>query len=75
MEEKLINVFSESLQIEVDRVVDGLEYGKIVEWDSIAHMSLIASIEEEFDILIDTDDVIGMSSFARAKEIVASYLK
>jgi acyl carrier protein len=70
--EKLINAFNESLDIPVLKINDDLEYG-YVGWDSIAHMALIAEIEESFDIMIDTDDVIDMSSFAKAKEIVKKY--
>jgi acyl carrier protein len=70
--EKLINAFNESLDIPVLKINDDLEYG-YVGWDSIAHMALIVAIEESFDIMIDTDGVIDMSSFAKAKEIVKKY--
>jgi acyl carrier protein len=33
-------------------------------------MQLISAIENEFDIMLDTDDVIGMSSFTEAVRIV-----
>jgi len=50
-----------------------LVYGSTVGWDSVAHMALIAAIEGAFDIMLPTDDVIDMSSFAKAKEIVAKH--
>jgi hypothetical protein len=34
-------------------------------------MALISEIETAFDIMLTTDDVIGMSSFPKAREIVA----
>ncbi|EAS46264.1 hypothetical protein GB2207_05869 [marine gamma proteobacterium HTCC2207] len=37
-------------------------------------MILVAAIEEEFDIIIDVDDVIAMSGFLEAKTIVAKNL-
>jgi acyl carrier protein len=37
-------------------------------------MALIAAIEEGFDIMLDAEDVINMSSFSKAKEIVTRYL-
>ena len=52
---------------------DALQYRSIPEWDSVAHMQVVAEIEDAFDIMIDTDDVIGMSSFDVAKEIVERY--
>jgi acyl carrier protein len=74
MEQKLRDIFSQSLGIDPSKVVDSLRYAESPQWDSIAHMSLIASIEEGFDIMIDAEDVIDMSSFEKAKQIVAKYL-
>lgn len=73
MEQKLRTIFAESLEISEERVKDELEYNTLPEWDSISHMSLIAAIEDSFDIMLDTEDVIDMSSFGKAKEIVAKY--
>lgn len=71
--EKLTTAFVEALQITADRVVNGLEYNTIQEWDSVAHMTLIAALEEQFDIMMDTDDIIDMSSVGKAKEILGKY--
>ena len=74
MEDKLQQVFADSLVIDRARVVDTLKYAEAPGWDSVAHMALIAAIEEAFNIMLDADDVIDMSSFAEAKRIVAKYL-
>lgn len=74
MEEKLRNVFADALGATKDQVTDDLKYAEFPNWDSVAHMTLIAAIEEAFDIMIDAEDVIDMSSFAKAKQIVAKYL-
>jgi acyl carrier protein len=74
MQEKLQKIFTESLGVKSEEVTDELKYAEIPQWDSVAHMALIAAIEEGFDILIDAEDVIDMSSFAKAKAIVAKYL-
>ena len=74
MESKLKHIFAENLGIEESTVTDDLRYASIPQWDSVAHMALVAAIEEGFDIMIDTEDVIDMSSFEKAKEIVTKYL-
>jgi acyl carrier protein len=66
-------VFAEVLGIDASRVSDELTYNSIKEWDSVAHMALIAALEEEYNIMIETEDVIDMSSLAKAKEILAKY--
>ncbi len=73
MHSKLQQVFSESLGLKQEEIVDSLKYSEVPQWDSVAHMALIAAIEEAFDIMIDAEDVINMSSFAMAKQIVAKY--
>lgn len=70
--EKLIKAFADALGIGPEEITDSLSYGDSP-WDSVAHMAIVAAIEVAFDIMMDTDDVINMSSFAKAKEIVAKY--
>ena len=70
--EKLTKVFADTFGVE-ENEVQNLQYQGIEEWDSVGHMTLIAAIEDEFAIEMDTDDIIDMSSFEKAKEIVAKY--
>lgn len=71
--EKLYGSFSAALGIEQSAVNDALAYQSIPQWDSISHMVLISQLEEDFEISIDTDDVIDMSSVGKAKEILTKY--
>lgn len=43
-------------------------------WDSIAHMQLIAAIEEAYNIMLDTQDVLAISSYPIAKTIVEKHV-
>lgn len=36
-------------------------------------MSLVAAIEDAFDIMMDTDDIVDLSSFAKGIEILKKY--
>ncbi|MBJ6749864.1 acyl carrier protein [Geomonas anaerohicana] len=68
----LISIFSDALSINPSEVSESLSYGD-TSWDSVAHMVIIAALETAFDIMIDTEDVIDMSSVAKAKSIVEKY--
>jgi len=72
-QDKLINSFTSALGVDKSIIVDSLEYNTIPQWDSVAHMALIAALEEAYDIMMDTDDIIDMSSVAKAKEILGKY--
>ena len=36
-------------------------------------MTLMSSLEENFDISLDTDDIVDFSSFSKGKEILKKY--
>jgi acyl carrier protein len=68
--EKYNNAFIETFEISEDQLAE-LKYQDIEAWDSVGHMSLVAALEEAFDIMMDTDDIIGLSSYEIGKEILA----
>jgi len=71
--DRVIEAFARVLGIAPERVTDDLRYASIPEWDSIAHMSVVAALEEAFGVMIDMDDVIDMSSVGKAREILSKY--
>lgn len=70
---KLAAVFANALEIELDSISDDLKYNSIPEWDSVAHMTLIAELEQTFNVMFDTDQIIDMSSVAKAKAILGQH--
>ena len=70
--EKYNEAFITSLGVEESQL-EGLEYQGIVGWDSVGHMGLISALEDAFDIMMETDDVIDLSSYAKGKEILCKY--
>jgi acyl carrier protein len=71
--EKMVAAFSEALNVDKSLIKDELAYQSIPEWDSVGHMVLISILEQYFEISIDTQDVIDMSSVGRAKELLGKY--
>lgn len=70
--EKYKNVFMETFEI-TEEQLEGLAYQDIAAWDSVGHMGLIAALEDAFDIMMDTDDIIDFNSFEKGKEILEKY--
>jgi acyl carrier protein len=66
-------IFVDSLSLNNSENIEKLEYNIIPEWDSIGHMSLIAALEEEYKISLETDDIIDFSSFKKGIEILIKY--
>ena len=63
-------MFIECFSVDKAKLQKNLEYNSIPEWDSIGHMALISSLEEIFNISMETDDIIDLSSFLKGKEIL-----
>ncbi len=74
LESKLQKAFEMGLSLSSGINYTKLEFAKSSEWDSIAHLHLIAAIEDEFGIMIETIDVLDMSSYHKAVEIVRKYV-
>jgi acyl carrier protein len=70
---KLRDCFSRSLGVPQERITDDLAYNSLKEWDSVAHMALVVELETEFDVMFDTDDILGMSTVAKAREILTRH--
>ena len=70
--EKYNHVFEEAFGVSED-ALDGLKYQDIPEWDSVGHMAMTAMLEDEFDIMFETDDIIDFSSYEIGKSILGKY--
>ena len=68
--EKYNQAFMDALEVGEDQL-EGLVYQGVPSWDSVGHMSLVSAIEEAFDIMIETDDLIDLSSYDKGKEILS----
>ena len=70
--EKYNNVVCENLNVTANQLA-GLKYQGVELWDSVGHMTLVAAIEDTFDIMMDTDDIIDLSSYEKGIEILKKY--
>lgn len=68
--EKYNKVFCDTLQISEDKLAD-LKYQDVELWDSVGHMTLMAELEDAFDIMMETDDIVDFSSYEKGKEILS----
>ncbi len=53
MQEKFLEVFKETLDIEDRELNMSDEFREYEEWDSIANLSVIAMIDEEYEVIIE----------------------
>jgi acyl carrier protein len=71
--DKLKEAFAVSLSIPVARVLDSLSYESIPEWDSVAHMALVTELESVFGVMLDTDEILALSSVEISRDILIKH--
>ncbi len=71
--EKYDQVFIDSFSITADQLNENLVYQSVQQWDSIGHMGMVAALEEAFDIMMETDDIIDFGSYNKGIELLAKY--
>lgn len=71
--DRIKTVFRDTFGLTAEVDIEALTYRGIEAWDSVGHMQLVAALETEFDVMLETDDIIDMSSFDKAVEILAGH--
>lgn len=70
--EKYNKAFVDAFSVEESSLA-GLAYQSVPVWDSVGHMGLMAALEEGFDIMLETEDIIEFSSYEKGKELLRKY--
>jgi len=71
--EKLNKIFCEVFSVEKSALNSEFDNKSVEGWDSVRQLSLTSSVEDEFDILLDPEDILEFISYNNAKTILAKY--
>jgi len=71
VKKNLEQLLADLLQISVSEVTDELAMTDLEVWDSLKHMELIASLEEQLDIQLSFDDIVAMRSVGDIKRVLS----
>ncbi len=66
-EKKLVEIFSLVLDLDTNSDVFSLRRLSEPNWDSLAHVSIVAAVESEFGLIFDSLEMERMTSFASTK--------
>lgn len=71
--EKLNRIFCEVFSTSEDALNSYYNKDTVEGWDSVRQLSLTSAIEDTFDIMLDPEDILGLTSYDMAKSILAKY--
>jgi len=71
--QQIKSVFTDVLDLNESIDWASVRYQETDGWDSLHHMAMVGEFEDTFAIMLDTDDVIALSSFEEALRILGKY--
>ncbi|MHA8054518.1 acyl carrier protein [Aquirufa nivalisilvae] len=63
MEQRLKQIMANVFNLELNQIHEDISPETIENWDSIAHLNLVTSIEEEFEITFSEDQIAEMLNY------------
>ena len=70
--EKLNQIFCEVYNVEESELNESFVNTDVDTWDSIHQLSMVAAIEEAFDLMMDAEDILEMTSYENVKQLLTS---
>lgn len=70
--EKLNQIFCEVYSVEESALNEEFVNTNVDTWDSIHQLSMVAAIEEAYDLMMDAEDILEMTSYENVKKLLTS---
>jgi len=71
--EKLNSIFCEVFSVDASALGADFDKNSVEGWDSVHQLSLTSAVEDEFDIMLDAEDILECISYENVKTILAKY--
>ena len=71
--QKYNEIFTRLFSVEESVLNEEFTFAAIDKWDSLLHMTLITELEDTFDIMLDTDDILHFGGYCNGKKILEKY--
>ena len=72
MGKNLEELLAELLQIPVTKVTADLTMKDLDVWDSLKHMEVIATLEQQFELQFSFDEIVSMRSVGDIKRVLSN---
>jgi len=70
MEDRINSVLKRVFDLTDAELAKDLSRADIAKWDSLTHMDLVVSLEREFNVNFDIDDIISLDGIERIRVIL-----
>lgn len=73
MKLQLVSILADLLSLPESEINDSLTMQNTESWDSLKHMELIVTIEQNFGIELSFEEIVAMQSFTQINNILTSH--
>lgn len=71
--EKINKIFCEVFSVDESVLNANFDKYNVEGWDSVHQLSLTSLIEDEFDIMLDAEDILEFTSYDNVKMVLVKY--
>ena len=71
--EKYQQVFTEIFEVDSSELNVSFNFKDVDSWDSFAHLTLISELEDTFDIMFESEDILHFGGYLNGMEILKKY--
>ncbi len=74
--QRILNIMCEILKLDIKKIsLNDFDMNKIPQWDSVAHVELISSLEDEYKIEFNSKEIPLLTNIKNIEEIIAKKIK
>lgn len=73
IEEKVIKIIAEVIKVESSKIDEDTAIGDFPNWDSMGQLIIITSLEKEFDIKFDPEDIMDLEDVGDMISAIEEY--
>ena len=72
-QKKYNKVFTTLFNINDNQLNKDFTFNNVEDWDSIVHLSLITELEDTFNVMFETEDILSFGSYENGMRILEKY--
>ncbi|MCI9380319.1 MAG: acyl carrier protein [Dorea sp.] len=71
--ERYDRIVNEIFELNGMPINESMTRGNTEKWNSLLHLTFVTAIEDEFEIMLDTQDILNLTSYSAGLEIIDKY--
>ena len=71
--DKYNKAFIDVFAVDATALDDNFSKETVGEWDSVHQLSIVANLEEAFDVMLEPEDIMSFTSYQAGKAILEKY--